>query len=81
MTPDNYAHHDALQNVCARCRVHTRVNYAWEDGGKLYATIVSALADPRALSPRFEKIGYDVVQITHLGGDTFHFEMVIRGIA
>ncbi len=80
MTTDTYAHEQALQVVCKRCRVHTRVTHCEEYFGQLHADIRSDLRDPRALSPRFEKIGYDVVQISHMGGDKFHFTMNIQAV-
>lgn len=77
---DTYAHHDALQTVCKRCRSHTRIHYVFEEDGKLFADIVSELEDPRDLNKRFEKIGYDVIQITHMGGDYFQFMMTIQAV-
>ena len=79
MTTDVYLHHEALAAACARCRA-THVHYVYEHNGKVYATIVSDLADPRDLSARFEKRGYDVIQITHMGGEWFQFVMNIRRV-
>lgn len=75
--PDNYALQQALQAVC---RSHTRVNYAYMEDSKVYATIITELDDPHGMDEHFEKIGYDVIEIHHLGGDTFQFVMTIQGV-
>lgn len=77
-TPDMTTHHNALQAICARCRSHTRVHYVYTDGDKLYADIVTELEDPRALLPRFFKVGYNVVNIASMGGDHFKYEMTVK---
>jgi hypothetical protein len=75
---DTYGHEQALNAVCRRCHSHTRVIHCEEYGGQLHADIRSELEDPRDLAPRFEKIGYDVVQIANMGSDHFHFTMNIQ---
>lgn len=78
-TPDTYSHHAALAAVCKRSRAHTHVHHVYEVAGVVYATIVNESEDPRNLSLRFAKIGYNVTEIHHLGMDWFQYVMRVGG--
>lgn len=56
------------------------MNYVYEDGGKVYATIFTNLNDPRDLSKRFAAIGYDVIAIHHIGANSFQYVMTVQGV-
>jgi hypothetical protein len=64
-----------LAPICTRCITFTRLITTEAEDGRLYATIETELTSFDGLGARFQKTGWNVIQIDNLGGYMYLFTL------